>query len=62
MEIKICTKESFSVIGKEGATADGAGFIEKLWEDANTHFNEVESLAKTDENGHILGIWELCQM
>lgn len=57
MEIKTYTKESFSVIGKEGSTMDGDAFVERLWDDANTHFNEVEGLAKTDENGHILGVW-----
>lgn len=57
MEIKKCVKESFSVIGKEGSTKDGAGFIQKLWEDANSHFNEVAHLAKKDENGNIGGIW-----
>ncbi|ADZ84963.1 GyrI-like domain-containing protein [Cellulosilyticum lentocellum] len=57
MEIKTCTKESFSVIGKEGSTMDGDAFVERLWDDANTHFNEVGGLAKTDENGHILGVW-----
>lgn len=30
MEIHKCIKESFVVIGKEGATSDGAGFIQKL--------------------------------
>lgn len=30
MEIKKCVKESLSVIGKEGSTKDGAGFIQKL--------------------------------
>lgn len=50
-------KPSFSVIGKEGSTSDGHGFIQKLWEDANSHFNEVQSLAARDENGNLLGIW-----
>jgi predicted transcriptional regulator YdeE len=57
MKIKKCRKESFSVIGKEGSTEDGIGFIQKLWDDANSHFNEVASLAKKDEKGNILGIW-----
>lgn len=39
-------KEAFVVIGKEGSTLDGAGFIQKLWNDANSHFSEVEHLAK----------------
>lgn len=57
MEIKKCVKESFSVVGKEGSTNDGEGFINKLWIDANSHFDEVASLAKTDESGNLLGIW-----
>ena len=57
MNINKCVKESFVVIGKEGSTNDGEGFIRKLWEDANGHFNEVEQLAKKDEQGNILGIW-----
>lgn len=57
MDIQRCTKESFSVIGKEGSTVDGIGFIQRLWEDANSHFHEVADLAKRDENGNILGIW-----
>lgn len=57
MEINKCTKESFVVIGKEGSTNDGAGFIQKLWKDANSHFSEVVELAKKDDNGNIVGIW-----
>lgn len=57
MEINRCVKESFSVIGKEGATSDGEGFIQRLWADANAHFNEVAHLAKKDERGNLLGIW-----
>ena len=57
MIINKCTKESFVVIGKEGSSNDGEGFIQKLWEDANCHFNEVEQLAKKDDNGNIAGIW-----
>ena len=57
MEINKCTKEAFSVIGKEGSTKSGDGFIQKLWDDANSHFNEIASLAKKDNNDNILGIW-----
>ena len=42
VEINRCVKESFSVIGKEGSTMDGSGFIQRLWEDANSHFQEIE--------------------
>jgi hypothetical protein len=46
MKIEKCIKEAFVVIGKEGSTLDGKNFIQKLWEDANSHFNEVQPLAK----------------
>ena len=50
-------KQAFVVIGKMGSTLDGEGFIQKLWNDANSHFNEVASLAKKDANGNLVGIW-----
>jgi len=57
MKIKRCIKEAFVVIGKEGSTLDGKGFIQRLWLDANSHFEEVQHLAKRDKTGHIIGIW-----
>ena len=57
MKIEKCIKSSFSVIGKEGSTSDGQGFIQQLWEDANSHFSEVQPLAKKDENGNLVGVW-----
>ena len=50
-------KKAFVVIGKEGSTLNGEGFIQKLWDDANGHFDEVAHLAKRDENGNLVGIW-----
>jgi len=46
MDFKKCEKQTFAVIGKEGSTLDGEGFIQKLWDDANSHFTEVEHLGK----------------
>ena len=57
MDIKKCIKEAFSVIGKEGTTNDGDGFIQRLWEDANNHYDEIAALVKTDENGNPVGFW-----
>jgi predicted transcriptional regulator YdeE len=57
VEYNRCIKESFTVVGKEGATTAGAGFIQNLWEEANGHFNEVAHLAKKDDKGNIVGIW-----
>jgi len=59
MDIKKCTKESFSVIGKEGSTNSGSGFVKELWDEANSHFDEIDSLAKKDNDGNLLGIWGL---
>jgi hypothetical protein len=50
-------KESFCVIGKEGSTADGTGFVERLWAEANSHFAEAIHLAKKDETGNYVGFW-----
>lgn len=57
MKIEKCVRKSFAVIGKEGSTLDGPGFIGKLWEDANAHFCEVQPLIKKDEHGNMVGIW-----
>lgn len=57
MNMEKCMKEAFAVIGKEGSTEDGPGFVQNLWTDANTHFAEVAQLAKKDENGNLVGIW-----
>ena len=57
MKIEKRIKASFSVIGKEGSTSDGQGFIQKLWEDANAHFSEIQLLAENDKNGELIGIW-----
>lgn len=57
MEISKCIKETFSVIGKEGSTIDGGNFIEALWNDANSNFDEISSLAKKDDEGNLAGIW-----
>lgn len=57
MKIEKCLKKSFAVIGKEGSTSDGEGFIKRLWDNANSHFEEIRHLAKVDENGNLVGIW-----
>ncbi len=57
MEFLSCTKESFFVIGKEGTTNEGVGFIPRLWQEANAHFSEVSDLIKRDAEGDLCGIW-----
>ena len=41
MKIERCTKPAFVVIGKEGSTLDGPGFIQKLWADANAQTRDL---------------------
>ena len=57
MKMETYIKGSFAVIGKEGSTRDGAGFVQCLWADANTGFREVVPLAKRDEQGNFAGFW-----
>lgn len=52
-------KDAFSVIGIEGSTNDGDGFIAGLWQRANENFAAVEPLAKRDESGVFAGFWGL---
>lgn len=57
MNIERLKKASFAVIGKEGSTLDGVGFVQRLWTDANSHFEEIQHLAKRNEQGDVVGIW-----
>jgi len=57
MSFKKIIKLSFAVVGKEGSTEDGTGFIEKLWKDANTHFSEITRIIKRNPDGSPVGIW-----
>ena len=50
-------KPAFAVIGKEGSTADGPGFIQALWDSANSRFAEVAGLAKANPDGNLCGVW-----
>lgn len=59
MKLERRTLEAFSVIGIEGDTSMGAGFVGKLWQEANSRFSEVSELAAKDENGALIGIWGL---
>ncbi len=57
MLIERIEKETFNVIGRQGSTKDGEGFIVHLWEAANANFGEIASLVKKDENGMPVGFW-----
>lgn len=48
---------SLNIIGREGSTHDGPGFIQRLWNEANEHFSEIEPLVKRNESGIPAGFW-----
>ena len=57
MGVSKVLKHKFTVIGIEGSTNDGDGFIAKLWNEANTRFAEIMHLCKRDEEGNFVGFW-----
>ncbi|WP_373233086.1 GyrI-like domain-containing protein [Cohnella sp.] len=59
MTVHIIEKDSFTVIGKlgHGFAAESQNWIPSLWQEANSKFGEIQQLAKTDIEGHIVGIW-----
>lgn len=44
------------MIGKEGESSSEEKFIQNLWDEANSHFDEVVHLVKND-NGNLVGRW-----
>lgn len=44
MGVSRIVKQEFTVIGIEDSTNDGNGFIEKLWSEANSRFEEIKDL------------------
>lgn len=59
MEFQTRIKEGFTVIGKLGSTDQEEAFVQRLWEAANSQFEEVAPLAKKNPDGSLAGIWGL---
>ena len=57
MQIEKITKQAFTVVGRQGSTKDGDGFIARLWGEANEHFGEIAPFVKKDETGMPIGFW-----
>lgn len=57
MKFDLITLPALRVIGMEGSTDDGEGFIQRLWEAANSRFGEIAHLVRTDANGAPAGVW-----
>jgi hypothetical protein len=47
-KITLTHRDSFAVIGKEGSTKMGPGFVERLWNESENHLLEVSPLIKYD--------------
>ena len=57
MDVERIIKESFAVIGIEGSTDGGEGFIARLWAEANARFEEIAHLCKREADGSFAGFW-----
>lgn len=57
MKLKRVQLSAVTVIGKEGSTAEGADFIARLWNEANSHFAEIAALTQRNLQGQLVGIW-----
>lgn len=57
MKIETITKPAFTVIGREGSTEEGVGFVQRLWAEAKANFDQVAHLAKRDGKGVPVGFW-----
>jgi len=57
MDIELVKKKAFSVIGKEGSTREGPGFVKRLREEAEASFREIIPVAKKKRNGNYAGFW-----
>lgn len=57
MNVERIVKPEFAVIGMEGSTDGGEGFIARLWDAANARFGEIAHLCKRDEHGNFAGFW-----
>lgn len=60
MRIETVLKDSFVVVGKEGSTSDGDGFIQRLWSEANAHLGKSRTWSKKMETGIRLAFGERC--
>lgn len=59
MKYELVHKGSFRVIGVEGSTQDGEGFIPKLYESLHQRSAEIEPLVKKNTDGSIDGTYGL---
>lgn len=59
LEIKTIDRGQTALLGivGEGAAGNTSEWIAKIWEIANSRFNEISHLAKLGKNGEFTGFW-----
>ena len=57
LEINIIDLPMITVIGKEGLCTTGKNVVQQLWQEANSHFNEVAALGMKNPDGTYVGFW-----
>ena len=57
MKHERCILPAVTVIGREGSSKDGPGFVQKLWKEANAHYPEIAHLTLKAESGAPRGLW-----
>lgn len=57
MEVSILDLPMITVIGKEGLCTPEKNMVQQLWQEANSHFNEVAALGMKNSDGTYVGFW-----
>ncbi|MBO4386536.1 MAG: GyrI-like domain-containing protein [Treponema sp.] len=57
MDFKVKDLPEVAIIGKQGFCSEGNNIVKQIWEDANSHFGEVSSLALKESDGSLTGVW-----
>ncbi len=57
MEYKIVDLPEVSIIGKEGLCTEKENIVQNLWQEANSHFDEVAALGMKEADGSYVGLW-----
>ena len=57
MDVERIVQPAYCVIGHEGSTADGEGFVMRLWQLSNERFAEAAHLAKREADGRLHAAW-----
>ena len=57
MDVERIVQPAYCVIGHEGSTVDGAGFVQRLWQLTNEQFGEAAHLARRTADGRLHAAW-----